>query len=321
MGGLFIMALAAAASPPTVLWMPQPDDSVVVQRIRGQLSDLSWRLEIAPRSARIEAMPSSASAAATASVNRHGDFTLRLRTAEGRQYRRDVAGLGQAANREAAALILRSALRAIDEGLAPDWTEEPSKKAPSVETSVAVQGFADERSGWGWYAGGRGEINGYAQPAAGLSLEIFRRWNRWTATLVGQGRWPMTVDSDRVALTIQRYDAAVVAGFDAYRQSTWSIGLRAGVGPTLWNRSSAGRAPDLAVSPDRWLIGARFTTGVRWAFHLADGWGVAVEGGIDALVGAPRWTLGDGTLLDQASPIQPCIGVLVGMDPTFALGR
>ncbi|MEL7239578.1 MAG: hypothetical protein AAGK78_12020, partial [Planctomycetota bacterium] len=247
---------------------------------------------------------------------RRGDFRLRLQTSDGRRWRRDVNGLGLAANREAAALILRSALMAIDEGIAPDWTEETS---PPAVTATPEKRSGKSTLGWGWFVGGRTEANGYAVPAA-LTLEAFHRWNRWSLAFNGQGRWPMKVDGDGVDLTIQRYDAAVVGGFEVHRASAWSIGLRAGGGPTLWHRRSE-TAPQLEPVPAKWLAGGRVTAGIRWGIRLAPGWGLVVEGGADALFGAPRWTLADGTTIDESSAIQPWAGALFGMDPIFAADR
>ncbi len=312
MGAVAVVVLFTLGAPPSssVVSVLGPVDAVLLDRLRGHLSDLRWTIQRGPRSR--DAAGRAPTAAATVRFERleTGGLRMRLSLPDGRRWRRELRGLEGPAAYEAAGLILRSALLAIDEGSTPGWLPEPPG-APSTATGSTT--------GWGWRAALRTEVNGVAPPL-GLEVAAHRRWHHWSAGMSVSARWPLTVEESGTELSLGRYDGALYGGWST-RAGAWAFGARASAGAVLWHRTTTQAGPDAVARADAVQVGG-VVTGAGWfARRLGGEWAITLEVGVDGLPGAPEWTLGDGTLVAAPLIVQPWLAVGVSADPQFRTER
>ena len=305
MTGLGLMALLLIAQPTSkTVWLPGEVDPALSARLGGQLSDLQWRVARGPTDAGPNEAPEHAAAVVWFERLRPG-LRVRLGLPDGRRWRRDINDLGPAATYEAAALVLRSALVALDEGAAPAWQPEPRAEPPAR---------------FGWSLAGRTDVTGVAT-TGGLHLEGFRRWRSLSIGLSAATRWPFQVQETGTTLAVGRHDAVLRGGWDGRVGVRWTIGARLGGGTALWHRRTERTDADLAAAGSRWLVSALATAAVRGALRIGDGWSLHIEAGVDALPGAPQWRLSSGERVAQPWSVQPWIALGLGADPIFALAR
>ena len=287
-----------------IVWIPGPMAPGLAQRLEGQLSDLAWSIERGPSTASPEDAPARADAIVWFARPPGGGLTVRLSLPDRRRWRRDIRDLSPAATYEAAALVLRSALLAIEEGAAPTWPDEPNP--PPVP-------------GWGWSVAARSQLNGIA-PTAGLQARVFRRWSALSLGLHANASLPYTTDTETAELRIERYDLALAGGWDA-RIDAWVVGGRAAAGAVLWRRTTEQTAENVEASSARGLVSPVTSLALRVGRQVADGWALDLRAGVDVLWRPPRWTTDDGTLVDEPWGIQPWITLGLTADPIFDVGR
>lgn len=306
---VFTLLTVTSTVPAPTVWILGPVDSALVERVRGQLSDLEWRIAQGPVAPVVKPATEIGSTRAIVSFEVLPDDGLwvRLSVPDGRRWRREVRGLGRAANYEAAALVLRSALLAIEEGAAPSWSAEDQVEPGPLAAPPP----------WGWTVAGRTQVTGVA-PAGGLQLEGFRRWSAWTLALRGNARWPYLTETDGGELRIGQHDLRLAAGYDFRLAPGWSLGPRVGAGAVLWHRQTRATSDTIAGTPLRYTVGGVASAGLRLKTRFAPGWIVMFSAGADGLFGAPRWALADGTRLAEPWAVQPWLALGLGGDPMFA---
>ena len=322
MGSLCLLSLLTliSATGDRVLWIPGLVDNGVLARLDGQLSDLRWRLHRGSISDGPADAPATANAVVWFERVRHG-VRLRLALPDGRRWRRDIDDLGPAATQEAAALVVRSALLAIEEGIAPDWTDEASAPPPTVVEAQAPRAPVAPRlrwraQGWGWWIAGRTDANGITI-VPGLEASVFHRWDSLSLGLAGSARWPYEATSSAADLRIERYDLSLRGAWDHRWAPAWAFGTVVGVGATVWRRTTERTESTLEPEPARWLASASSGLSVRTSARIARGWALRLWAGVDAVWAAPDWTLGDGTTIATPWTIQPAIGLGISADPMF----
>ena len=301
-GGLLVVVLLSIGRPTDgrIVWIPGPLAPGLAQRLDGQLSDLSWTIERGPSSAGPFDAPDRADAIVWFARSPRGGLTVRLGLPDRRRWRRDIVDLSPAATYEAAALVLRSALLAIEEGAAPAWPDEPTPPPPP---------------GWGWSIAARTELNGIAT-TPGLQANAFRRWSALSLGLQAAGRLPYTVDADAAELRVERYDLTLVGGLDT-RLDAWAIGGRFAAGAAVWRRRTVRGSETTEAAGASMLVSPLTTFGVRVGRRVANGWSLDLGLGADILWQAPQWTVDDGTVVDRPWGIQPWITLGLTADPIF----
>lgn len=287
-----------------VLWVEADAPPGFTDRLRGQLSDLRWRVRVG---AGAPLGPGEARADLDAL---DADLSVRLSLADGRRFRRRLAGMGLSpAGLEAAAVAVRSALVAIDEGFAPDMVAEPDPLSP-----------------WGFRVGARLETWGL-DPVPGLEVGALVRLRAWALGLDVTARVPAQLEDGLTRLRVGRYEVVAGVRLDAPLTGVLAAGGGVGAGLVLWHRETTALTPEVAARPPGLIAGAVARAQLGVLLRLGRGVLLALSGGVDALVRAPQLTYrvvepGGGLrteVLAEPWPVQPFATLGVRIDPLLEI--
>ena len=260
-----MLGAAVGASGPvrtSTVWVEPEAPALFTRALRGQLVDTGWRAERAPDD---ETGPVRCGL-----ERRADDWVVHLRL-RGRAYRRALEGLGRgAAAAEAAALVVRSALEAVDRGEAPVGMA-PTPPAP---------GSGPGPPPWALRLGAGGRIEGWAieTPGAGLDLRLALARGGWSAGLHLGGHRALSAGDDRARIRLRRLEAAAALrrGWPLGTVELFLVGLGGAAG---WERSTEGVGSGLVARPSRWVWGALVGLEAGLEVPVAP-WALALSAGV-----------------------------------------
>ena len=347
-----LLGRASAAAPgeswAAVLRTSSPEDEELVGRVRGQLSDLPVVLRVRPAPApgpsaeeqwrSAEALAAQEQARVVLWFDRPVDglsihladlstqrLLVRTVPLDARQGRK-----GRSAAAEAAALVVRSALGALLEGVAvgtpiAETVQPPPRPfralTPPVSAtplvfseppSLSPPRLAATPGPWTLGVGWQAALDGYS-PAGQQGVQLGLGWER--GALRARGRLLASLPAHRAdaytQVSVSRH--AVGAGVEATVLSTphWRLGAGAGAGVTGFLRSTAALVSEVTASPAHLsvapYVGPELST--RWL-----GGPVALEASLalDVLAGVPTFVYQqEGELLvrDRLWVLQPRLGL------------
>lgn len=272
-----------------------PLQSAQKARIEAQLVDLDWTLQFAPEVQPSLNLPRALSTAKSRGAQviawiapKPGGLELALcDVRQARLHLRLIEAETETARGEAAAIVLRSGLRALAKGYALTWSQPTT--GPPISVSLSA-GYA------GAWAGGSalGQQGGFG--AAEL------RWGALQLGLTLAGSVGADLSDALSVVRLAKHEGALFAGyaFNRWGPMQFSASLRAGA--ALFVRSVQTLDPGLAPSGARTLVsplvGLAFSA--RWTV-LQELLFLELSTGVDAVIGAPTlaYQRSDGTLEDR----------------------
>ncbi len=312
---LALLAALAAASPAAA------DERVVLatgaelaQRVRGQTGDLPLALEDAEVPADLEAALALGRARGAPFVvyATEGEALIVhvVEVAERRMLSRRIDDDGgRSAMLEAAALVVRGALRDLSEGghvgvvvPAPPPPREPPPIAPPSDPGVAVRielGWSaaiDDHAPHGVQAASLGGIVAVDRLRVGLRVEV---------------GLPVELADAQAALQILRLRPTAVVAVDLLDAPEVALTVGAELAALLWHRSTEIRGAGLAATDARWTASLLIAPEVALEVFPAifEGFaGLVVTAGADIAPSAPTFAYAiDGATVERAAlwPVQP----------------
>ena len=350
---LLLGSVASAASEAAwvaVLRTSAPEDAELVTRVRGQLSDLAVALRVRPApapGASFEAQWRAAEALAHADAARvvlwfsRAPGVLSVHLADLAEQRLLVRELpvapgrrGRSAAAEAAALIVRSALSALAEGI-PVGESIASRRAPSLRPhralplppsaeppllGSAVTHIPPTPSGrWLLSLGWQAALDGYS-PVGQQGVQVGLGWEdaSWHFRSRLLASLPAQLPDAFTRLSLSRHALGVEVERALLRSRHWRLGAGVGVGLTGFLRTTTALVPDVAATAPRLTLvpsGAP-TLSLRWR-----GGPVPLEASLalDVLAGVPTFVyqIGEENLMlrNRLWGVQPRLGLAVLLDP------
>jgi hypothetical protein len=323
-----------------VLRIVGDDDRALAARVRGQIADLEVDL-LESESASLEAnlagqleaadsVAKSRGARAVVWFDARGTSLLVLVAvpSDGRVLVRSIAIEGTAqssATLESAALVVRSALRALAAGgtigierkdLEPE--KPAANPAPAVETPKPTPPTPRATSN----APSAPSVHGFASLTIGAVFDGLDRYGAQSGALGGGlrlGPWslggrlgvtaPKTLASEYGSLVVSRYDAALRAGFDFVRLGDVSLSFCASVGVAAIRRGNEHPQSGVTIAEGRTHTGATLGADLAARLHpRGERFSFVLGAGADYLPAAPMfgYQVG-GTFLaaHSASTVQP----------------
>ncbi|WP_434388665.1 hypothetical protein [Melittangium boletus] len=353
---LWVAPLSAAASEgawTAVLRVTSPEDEALASRVRGQLSDLPVTLRTEPgpppgesaqeqwRAALELARAHSARVAIWFQIT-EGEISVHLADPTSQRLlvrsipvetRRGRAA--RSASAEAAALVVRSALSALLEGIPVGetvvggfaWPLRPPEALASrvrADTDVFVEPPAPPaappppsegtwRVGLGWLAA----VDGHSPPGQ-QGLQVGGAWEgaRWRARAWGVASLPARLTDAYTRVSLARH--AVGVGLDLTVRATerWRLGAGLGAGVAGFHRRTEVLSPDLEPTPSRLTLApfAGPEVSARWRVGR-----VGLEGtlGADVLAGVPTLVYqqeGASLVRNPLWVVQPRLGLAIVLD-------
>jgi hypothetical protein len=323
------LSLAALAWPApahaedfvAALWLaPGAGQERLSQRVRGQLSDLPVRLVVvnepgteAPLGAQLEAADALARRQGARAVvwfapldpqaPRAGLLVVVAEAARGRVLIRRIeagaaAGDGDSATLEAAALVVRTALRGLSEGAEIGLTRAevaPAPPPPPPAAKTAAPAAPPQPASRGRLLAAVGWHLTYDGQAAqqGLSGHVGYTFGRWTVGLAAAPSLGAELRDARSTVHLARHAFGAFGEVAAALGEQVSLGAGVSAGAVLFPRSTgataAGIAPDEASANP--TVFAGFSARARWFPAAFRGFvGLWLEGGAELVPWAP--TLG-----------------------------
>ena len=292
--GLLSTSAAGQSAEPlrVVIWFEEAAAPSLVERIRGQASDLQADLVLhrapLPAGSRAERVSAARQLASRRRGNvvvwaeRGGSGVLRVfivDLAHDRALEREIGAKGargdvSSATLESAALVVREALIAIAAG-APIGEQAPAPPPPSAPSSSPVPPVESTptrprpswRAGVAWQSAWDGTaLVGHTGPAVHMELQ-YRRLA--AGATVGMGI-PVRIDNDYGAIQLSRHHAGAWVGAETKLTERTSLVTGMRVGAHAYYRSTE-RAPSVAPDRDRLyvypLLGPELRLRVRMANH------------------------------------------------------
>jgi hypothetical protein len=327
--GLLLAALALTAAAPraaaetplrAVVRVDGADDEALLQRLRGQVSDLGAALvvERGPLEPRLAGQLDRGAALARA----HGApvvvwflhpgprdaVVLVAVPASERVLVRRVAAGRRAGDRsamlEAAAVIVRGALRALAAGGRIGIATEAAVRQLEDREPAPVAGLpvagpppppapAPRRAALGWRAAVGWQVAGdgaspYAQQGIAARLALER--GRLLLELAAWAGLPSRLDDGQTTVELTRHAGGLAAGWAVVRGEHLRLVLGAWLGAAAYFRSTAVTAAGVAATPSR--ASAAFVAGpearLQWSWRVGQGAvGLELFAGCDAVAGVP----------------------------------
>jgi hypothetical protein len=306
------------------------DDRLLLERVRGQTNDLDILLFTDSLSNELEpTLPEQLATARKLSEAQgvrvvvwftHERGTLTVLVAEpaaGRILVRALepqeGPLGTSAQHEAAALVVRSAIRALAAGgeigvtetevapvAPPPVVATPARPAP---TSAPVHEKKPMPIGWELvqHLGARSALDGVGPSGQhALSARFVLRRRAFQLELRGALGWPARIDDRLARVSLQRHEALVYVGYVPFASERWLLSVAAGAGLNVFLTDVDARTSALRASEGSAFLGAL---------------------GLDATLRfMPRWAKGHAgfaaVLGAEALPATPVIGYF-DVDGTF----
>ncbi len=327
-------SIEARAEPKNRAAIEAPIDAQLLDRVQGQISDLPWSIVVVEpkRDAERDLIGRARHLAEATGVmvvvhvapRRDGGLDLYLADPErGRIFRRTIAGSGSGrANRsavvEAAALVIRSTLRALAEGAELDWDEVPPYTAPSdvplwpapkraIESRAAVEGIEAAPSsaaataspakasaiglraalGWTslWPGGGASILDG---PELRASL-VLDRVDLGVALMT---TFPRTLEDARTAVDLTESSGTLTIGAILVDGADFTLEAALRGGLVAFHRRTSALAADVMPTPSKLLLSGGLGAEARaaWFPELGGGaFGLLLVGGGEALTAPPTF--------------------------------
>ena len=327
-------ALAALLLSGAPVLVEAPVDAPLLARIRGQTSDLPWVLHVVEPPADLPGAPLSraralAEAHAANIVMRLEPLDgggVRVRIAQARQGRLLTRVLeapdpdehfGRSALMESVAVAVRASLRALaaggDIGVAgpppPPVAVEPSPPSPPVQP---VESVTPVHASLGWQAA----YDGHSSPAQhGLHAAVGLDGAGWTAGLAVASGLRSELSDERSVVGLARHTLCLFGGLHVADTSQVRVTAIGSAGVAAYRRSTTPLLPEVVASPAAWTVAAiaGVSARVSW-FPPFSGrrLGLFVEGGADAVAGAPGLRYRDGEALVERNDlwtVQPRVGL------------
>ncbi len=339
-------ALVALSAPPafaddlaTVIRIADDADKQIAKRIEGQTVDLDVTL-VRERTGPIEDGLSRQFQTATRIAEERGaDVVVWFRRDDdativyvadpraGTLFARRIGAASDTAVAEAAALVVRSALRALAAG-GTIGVEAPPPPPPEPETDPEPPPdpkpapppppppTRSTPTRWHAAVGWQASIDGESPSGQhGLAVEIGFARRRFTLALAGVASLPVTLEDDLTAVDLARHSVAIAALYSVHRTDTLDVSIGLAVGGAAFARSTtATKDPGVAATPATTTLAGVIGPELRARWTLSPGAGIAIDltVGADAVAGAPE--LGyevDGTFEVRNSlwPAQPKVGL------------
>jgi len=326
----------------TVVRAATSADRELLSRVQGQTVDVD--VELLPVRDPLEASVSAQLRAAAALSRKHsarvvvwfrhlpdGEVVVYVADpGEGtvliRQVATPVAGgssVERSAAAEAAALVVRSALKALAAGgrigverpevAAPPEPEEPPE-APTTATKRR------SRTAWLTSVGWHSALDGASSfGVTGLTARLGHQRGRVVFALVAAASLPVSIEDDLTSVEIARHVAAASLGVDAWAGERAALTAELSVGVVGFFRSTVALQPEAEPTPSRVTPALLVAPGLRLRVRpLSSVRSVWLELGVaaDIVIGRPE--LGyerDGEFVrrDQLWPVQPRAELALGI--------
>ncbi len=291
---LAVLPLLLCATP-RVAVVRAPVENGLIERIRGQASDLAWRVNVVPAPGWSDEDPLT-SAHAFAYNTRADlvlwvcDSTLFIVPADqDRLFRRTVGEPDRSAALESMALMARSAMLTINDGGefgAPVVRADPP--APPAEPTPVVEAPAEPaptpigyRIAAGWRGGFDGDFTSHG-PTIGTSV-VVSPWRFGASVSPGLSD---QVQDDVAVITATRHDIAITVA-----RSFGQFLAAAGAGAALYLRESAVVDPAFHATPDSTTTAFIATAEAGFELNLTTSLLAQVRAGFEATLGAPEYTV------------------------------
>lgn len=266
---LWVVPLLVVGASPDVVVCP-PEDPGVAARIRGQLADLDADV------AWPEVCPSPTAPTIVVEGRPTDGYRIVFEAPERAPRARRIDALASvSATREAAAVAVRSVVKAILMGLEPAWAETPPP--PPVETEWETRvSAAFEAQG-----------TGLADPALAAAVRAGVRIERWLLEVGGTFGLPRTLEDDLTSIALREHAVWGAVGFRVWKHERWSATAGARGGVTLGRRRTRVRG-GAAATPEASSVGGLVGAELRGAVEVTPGVSLELLGGADGVFGAPR---------------------------------
>lgn len=314
----------------------KPEDDELLQRVRGQTGDLPWALRVveteqAPavpgglRQAQALGEREDASVVIWLEAEDGGGWMVHVAdVAHGRLLTRRVAPgprtgpLSRSAGLEAAALVVRSALRSLAEGgeigVAPP-SPPPRVTAAPPRASSAPPPPSDVTHRWGVSAGWHGVKDTSASGVRhGPRLRLEWRMNGWTLGLRGDLGLPVSLRGEGVEVRLWRVAGMAVAGRSWTLASRWGLAVGLGVGTVVLRRDTERADVPLRGTDSVWLPRPAATVSAQLAWRVTSRLHIRLGAGVDGVLSAVRFRVEqpeETTRLGAGWPLQPWLAVSV----------
>lgn len=275
---LFLVSLLAVGASPDVVICP-PEDRALAPRIQGQLADLDANVAWPPAcpsvtspTVRVEGRPTQGYRIL---------FEAPARTAKAR---RIEALESVSATREAAALAVRSVVKAVMMGIEPAWAEAP--EAPDPDAGIAWRA----RAAAGMEVAG----TGLADPALAAVVRGGLAADRMQLEIGGAFGVPRTLDDEVASIRLVEHAVFATVGYTVWADGPFEATgvLRGGV--TFGRRSTTPVATDVQARPDDAPIGGFAGAALRGSVRIGGPVRLEAVVGADGVFGAPRLLYGRG---------------------------
>lgn len=331
----------ANAEPLRVLVVLGSEDEGLWKRIKGQTVDLDVAMEEADGPGAMD-FASASDLAETREVRivvwfEAGERRIRLHLAEpraGRLFMREFrvgkgGGMARSASEEAAALMLRSALKALAAGgrigvevaaptpaPTPALGEEPAEAIAKAPLTRAVASPAAQEHSWlpqahlGWQWSADGVTPGLQGLAGGADLAR----STWRVGARGSVSLPASSEDAFASLELTRLDLALAIGRRLWSGDTWGADAELALGVIAFHRTTRALDPMVAAADSRFLFVAEASPALRVSWNLPFLPGAAIELNLaaDLLLGAPQFVYQVGAGVEERDrmwPLQPRAGI------------
>ncbi len=336
-----------------VLRTSSPEDEALARRVQGQLSDLPVVLRVkpgtAPGSSDAEQWWTAVDLAASESARlalwfSHAPDGITVHIAEPstqhlfvRRIQADPAGgrLSRSAMAEAAALVVRSAVKALEAGhevgvevkVEPQAPTPPAEPMPPVALevppraelppAVPISATPLREGAWVLAVGWQVAVDG-ASPRGQQGPQLVAGWEgrRLRARVLLLPSLPAHLSDAYTRVTLSRHALVVGAGVGLKPAERLRLGADFGAGLVGFHRRSVALRPDVVASPTRFTLAAAVSPelSARWS---AGPVALEMSAAVDVMAGVPTlgYTRGDEFLLRNALWVaQPRLGLalLVG---------
>ncbi|MDF2694889.1 MAG: hypothetical protein K0S65_3272 [Labilithrix sp.] len=330
---LFFPRNAGAASAPVhvVIRTIVPLDEALYERTVGQVSDLPAELEPVPSAALEGTMSARLESARAIALQHHatmvvwfehptdaGPVVVVALPARDRVLVRPIAepnesmSTSTSAMLEASALVVRTALLALESGLAvgvpsAELTHEPKPPAtptapppvpkpppPPRRPSLPAPAVL-ERPHWSLFAGAGWQLTFDGRSPAGARaglLEAGVRHGDWSGSLRGSLGLPSRSHDDLVSLEVWRHSAGIFVGHTLARGGPWRLDGGAGLGLVVFERSAYPRDSRFSPSPPITHLSAAASLELRvlWSPSATFPVHLGMGAGVDALSAPPSFS-------------------------------
>ncbi len=297
---LWVLPLIVVGATPDVVVCP-PEDRALAPRIEGQLADLEAEV----------AWPAGCPSVTSPTIWVRGRPTQGYRIvfeAPGRaaKARRIEALESVSATREAAALAVRSVVKAVMMGIEPAWAEAPEEASPSAPKWRARAAAGLEAS-----------LTGIADPALAVTVRGGVREGDRVLELAGSFGLPRTFEATRATVRLVEHALWGAAGVVIASAGPFEATAIARAGVAFGRRSTVEVGAGVTGRPDDNPLVGFGGLATRGAIRVVGGLRVELIAGADGVLGAPRLLYGRGGETEVAASgwlIRPRAGLFVTIE-------